>query len=620
MSIYEKNITALRKNNKGLYDAVKEYHFEKDEREFYVETARNGMPVFCTKHNDRTIYMNSRYDPEREAERYVKQFEKVFDYSVMIFFGFGNGMVAKRLVREKGEHVEFIFYEPSPHLFLSALERIDLTDLLENPRVTIVVGKLNDDQIDTAIALRITSENYRISLYNVLPVYEQLYEEEIKKIKSRYSYIVKLICQNIGTSFSFGNLLAYNAILNMKSIPYCNCEEQFGSVFPLDRPAIVVAAGPSLEKNVEYLKNAKGKMLILAVDSVLPYLSTRGIIPDLAFTIDARIPVELFENRENRMVPLAIIPESNHEAVERTEGKIVFVSARYEYYSKLFQLAGKKLYNIVSGGNVATMAFSVAVALGYRKIVLVGQDLALAEDKVHAGNVDAVLGTGEMEDDRIEVDGYNGQKVFTIDIYNRYRQWYEYVIRNDDNLEVINATEGGAKIEGATQMPLRQVIERYDVESFDFEKTIREMPPVFDEEHREELVQMWKKSIENLDVLKRKLYDGIRLLKKGMDLIHTKRYKRSEIERIQKRVKKINEECDELAEIHFLSDIVAGEQADVLGDIYIEEKDNEEETWRLFEKMMQYMKAMHGSVDEVKELFEKIIAEDAQEKDDGGII
>ncbi|WP_373845633.1 6-hydroxymethylpterin diphosphokinase MptE-like protein, partial [Clostridium sp.] len=47
-----------------------------------------------------------------------------------------------------------------------------------------------------------------------------------------------------------------------------------------DIPAIIVSAGPSLDKNISELKRAEGKALIIATDAVLTTLKNHGIVPD----------------------------------------------------------------------------------------------------------------------------------------------------------------------------------------------------------------------------------------------------------------------------------------------------------------------------------------------------
>ena len=610
MSVYEKNLNAIHERIPQLYDAIMKKKLESDKIDFYVETAKNGMPVLCAKQNGKVLYMNSRYDPAKEAECYVKKYKHVLDYSFMFFFGFGNGLIADGLLREKDKHVNFLFYEPSPQLFLLVLEHYDITPLFDDARFHLVVRGLNDKNVDSDIASHINPQNYHICLFDILPLYEQLFADEEEEIRNKFSFCLRTVVMDIYTAVNFGSSLTYNNIYNMRRVVHCNCGVEFEGVFPLDRPAIVVAAGPSLEKNVRELKKAKGKMLIMAVDSALPYLVSQGIIPDLAVVVDAQKPTVLFEDEKIQKIPLATATEANYKIVEMVKNKIIYISSGCDYYNTIFQKVGKSVYGTIGGGSVATVAFSLAVLWGYRKIILVGQDLALASDKIHAGDVDEDLGKGVLSRQRIEIEGYYGDKVYTLEDYNFYREWYEASIRHSEGLEVVNATEGGAKIEGTIQMSLKEAIDSYDVDSFDFEKTIRDMPPTVGEKHREEIVQMWKESIENLEKLKQRLYDGIRELNKGIQMIRRKQCERSQLVRIRKRIGEINEECEAMMEIYFLNEIVSGEQADVLSDIYIVKDNDEEEICRMFEKMLQYMKAMHGSVDEVKELFERIIEEE----------
>lgn len=611
MSKYEKNMIKLKECIPQLYDAILQNSIENKSELFWMETAKNGMPIICAKKENKTIYLNSRYDPWRESQRYVERYKCVFDFSVMFFFGFGNGMIAQQLMEQMGKHVNFIFYEPSMQMFLLTLHNYDITHLLDDSRLSLIVCGLNDDNVEKVMAEKITIQNYQISLYNVLPLYKQLYEAEEKQIAKKYNDIINWIKININTVSFFNKSLAYNDILNMKKVFNCNCEEQFEGIFPVnDRPAIVVGAGPSLEKNIEYLRKAKGKMLILAADSALPYLCTKGVRPDIVFTVDSRKPIGIFEKTEICEIPLAIVTTANHALVNLMHGKIIYFSTECGYYNKMLRLADKTIYSMPTGGNVATAAFHMAISWGYRKIVLVGQDLAITPEKVHVGEVDTDLGIRKENISQIEVEGYNGGKVFTTPDFNSYREWYERIIRNDDNLEVINATEGGAKIQGAKQMPLKNVIEDFDGDKFDFETVIAEMPPVFNAEQRKDIIQMWEDSIRNLDMLKKKLNEGVCLLKKGLDLLDTNKYTSDQIIAIQKNVEKIVTECDGMEEIFFLNEMVLEEYGDILGDIFVTKNDDMEEIGRLFEKMQNYMNAMYEAADEVKGLFRRIIEEE----------
>jgi hypothetical protein len=604
MLIYEKNLAAIQNRDAKLYQAIMENEMEPEEMTFHLDTAKNGEEILYAMKDGKLQYMNSRYNPQSEAERFAAQYHAVPDYAYMIFFGLANGGIARKIIESRGENVKFLFYEPSPNLFLLVLKHFDITDLFECPRVRIVVAGLNDDYLDTDISMNVHLDNYKYCYFDVLPTYKQLFEEEEKKLEHKYRFLVVMVGSNVATACFFGKAEAYNNVYNMRYLFKCNCEEEFDGVFPTDRPAIVVAAGPSLEKNVHYLKEAKGKFLIIAVDAALRYLVEQGVQPDIAIVADPKKPVKLFEDERVQQLPLGLFSAANYEVIELMKQKIIFLSSECSYYDKIFALAGKHMYSLAGGGSVATFAFVLAIAWGYRKIVLVGQDLAFS-NKIHAGNDD--YDTEKLDGDKVEIEGYYGDKVYSSPDYVFYKEWYEMEIKGDDDLEVINATEGGAKIDGTVPMALKEVIDSYDVEPFDFEKTIREMPPTFSAEQRECIVQMWRDSIENLHTLKQKLYDGIRNIKSGIQLIKGKRYTEAQVARIQRKVNKIIVQCNEFEEIYFVDRMVAEEEGDVLGDIYDAKEDDAEEVCRMFEKTLKYMKAMHAAVDEVREMFEKVI-------------
>jgi hypothetical protein len=144
----------------------------------------------------------------------------------------------------------------------------------------------------------------------------------------------------------------------------------------------------------------------------------------------------------------------------------------------MFRELGKSNAALTVGGNVASVCYSLAVAAGCDPIVLVGQDLALGEDaRVHAAGIAdnwqefldraAVVAEerGEAErPHRVRAPGYFGGEVITLTNMLSYIQWYEHNIprvRAMFGQRTINATEGGARIGGAEQAPLAQVITKH---------------------------------------------------------------------------------------------------------------------------------------------------------------
>ncbi len=609
MNVYDKNVISLKKNHDRIYNEVLHWDREK-QLGCSIQKAKNGGSVLCLNIDGKQTYMGSTYNPEKESERFAKQYSELVDYSYMIFVGLGNGMAAKQIIRQQPDNVQFMFYEPSPDVFFFVIHNVDMTEIFENERVTIVVKDINDEDINTLISSKVTLENYKWCIFDALPVYRQLFPNEFTMLKDKYCFLISMVKANIATAGYFGKTEAYNNLRNMRELFHSNCEEDFEGVFPIDRPAIIVAAGPSLEKNVQYLKQAKGKMIIIAVDTAMKYLVSEGVIPDLAVVADPQKPVKLFDDERVRKIPLAIFSGANNEIIRLMEDeKIIFASAEAAYYDRMYEIAGKHMYMLSGGGSVATFAFVLARAWGYSKIVLVGQDLALASDKVHAGQDD--IDTHKLKQDKIEIEGYYGDKVYTSPDYDFYRQWYEMVIPQNiegEQLQVINATEGGAKIAGAVQMPLQEVIEIYkDVQKFDFEKTIREMPCTFNDTQRQEVFKMWKLSIMHLIDLKNELLGGIDFLQREILSITKGDYSVQDVINTRNKVRKIVRKCAECDEGYFVDLLIANEYGDILSDVLEKEDNDEAECKRMFNKMKEYMEAMANGVDEIKALFVELV-------------
>jgi hypothetical protein len=606
---YKKNMGALKARDEEFYQTVLDY--SQTEEIYFPEKvqAKDGTDITSLKVEGKTWYLNSQYRPLQESVTFAEQYRENPDYSVMVFLGLGNGIVARQIQKSKGEHVNFFFYEPSAELFIHTIMHYDISDLLENKRIHIVVEDLNQDKAMSILQKLIKIENYKLSFYDTLPKYRQLFPTAYEWLKEEYCDAVYRIITYLNTEQTFGRSMVINIIQNMKHFLNCNCRDDFKGVFPVDIPAVVVAAGPSLEKNIQTLKEMKGKAFIVAVDTALQYLVSQGLRPDLATTIDPRKPLHLFEGADVESLYLATDITGNYKAVDLLSGqKIIFSGGDYSYIGEAFKLVDKECNFLQNGGSVATVAFSLLREWGFHRIVLVGQDLALAKDKVHAGNDTVDL--HKLECNKIPVEGYDGGVVYTSWDYNEYRKWFERQIAEEDCPEVINATEGGAKIAGAIQMPLREVMDRYCHKTFDFEKAIQEVPVDFTEEDRPKLLDMWNKSLGNLEQLKRRFKEGAHLAERELRLLRQGSYSKGKMKDLHKRIDRLLEECDRYnTEIQLVDSLIALEEGRILDDLFMVEPTSDAEHCRLLEKLKKYMVAMADATEDVREQFKIVIEE-----------
>ena len=79
------------------------------------------------------------------------------------------------------------------------------------------------------------------------------------------------------------------------------------------------------------------------------------------------------------------------------------------------------------------------------------------------------------------VDGWYGDMVKSRYDWIIYRNWFESAIQQLPDVEVIDATEGGALIHGSETMCLSEVIDTYCNQSFSMLELLDRESPTFDE-------------------------------------------------------------------------------------------------------------------------------------------
>lgn len=83
----------------------------------------------------------------------------------------------------------------------------------------------------------------------------------------------------------------------------------------------MVAAGPSLNKNIQVLKKAKNRLFILAVDTAVKPLIKAGIKPDAFITIDAKKSPDLIKIDGAETIPVIAPPTAGYKNHGKTESE-----------------------------------------------------------------------------------------------------------------------------------------------------------------------------------------------------------------------------------------------------------------------------------------------------------
>ncbi len=398
--------------------------------------------------------------------------------AVVCLFGYGDGAYYNELCAKAPEGSTFIVYEP---------ENDNVIDLREE-----LVKNIDFYRLDSTLIL-------------ATPGYDRIFAAEYVEFVHEINANRERILVNKNTMKRFKDNAAKNVITNLHILGRANLVGELPAILPREVPVIIVSAGPSLDKNIEQLKKAKGHSLIFAVDTAMKYLMQHDIMPDLGITVEPIKPMANYEDDRCFDVPHIFDCESNPEIVSRERSRIFIYNCR-DYVKRLLETVGVSVdADVASGGSVATAAFAVCYQLQMKTIVMIGQDLAYSGTATHAGGVESAGINGDIGTEL--VDGIDGEPVRTRSDWLGYLRWFENAVATikDQHLDmtVIDATEGGALIHGSHVMTLADVIDKYCAGcDYDFAEELKKLPYLLDNEEYDELRGKIELSFDELSTVK----------------------------------------------------------------------------------------------------------------------
>lgn len=546
MNYLNNNLECLKCKRKKMYEKIihiieqKEYSFDR----FKINYAKNGQKIVEIKNEDNYIRLNSIYNPKSEAQHWVKKLNfKNLDAPVLMF-GLVDGIFAVEILKKMKEDAVALFVEPDVSLFIFCLNEFDMESVLSDNRVIVFVDGINFDVFDNVIDAYITDKMLYTQIICSYPKMEQIYYKAAGEFTDSIRKKIKMSNSNLAIYYRIAKDTMQNTFLNMHYIKDSNYISDFIGKIPNDIPFIIVAAGPSLDKNIDELKRAEGKAFIIATDRAVRSLVKHNINFDAMLTLDSLkdtsdvgISPELYSQ-----YPLFCGLDSSNELMNLSKGCKILQNTT----SFLVNLYAK--YNIRAelyseGGSVATRAFNIGRVLGMKRIVLIGQDLAYLGDVSHADGVAEDTSYLKCEE---KVDGIYGEKVRTRLDWLRYLRWYERAIKElPDDIEVIDATEGGAKIEGTTIMKLSEVIDKYCTKEFDFKKMLANTQPTFSREEYNEIREDIVHLKDEFLVIKECANKGIDAINKLSELNEDDMNDYSKYSNYSKKIKGLNDIIEE---------------------------------------------------------------------------
>lgn len=265
----------------------------------------------------------------------------------------------------------------------------------------------------------------------------------------------------IGISNNLENIKNYKSTISFNKI------KEFKNI-----PAVCVASGPSVSKQIPLLKKIKDKVIIIAADSIYEALRKEDIIADI-ITVQERGEVifDLFFKDKIISDKTVLLAQSvvDPKVFKACENRMVAFK-NLEYEKQINNSLG--LENVIfNGGSCANLSPAIAEKLGCNPIILIGQDLAFSDSGESHAPTSTSIRTNldvntkeEFRKPKKTLGWYGNETVYTTEIWDSFKvkfSEFSSIYSND----FLNCTEGGSYIENWLHLTFEDAINKYKIYS-----------------------------------------------------------------------------------------------------------------------------------------------------------
>ena len=414
---------------------VGEINVLEDKREFF--STKSGFLSFRNIENQKVYH--STLDPMWEAYELAK---RIYNSSFLkyCFLGCGLGYLPWQVFCRSDCSAEiYIFHTEEKYVHqatdygvLEWISREKLHIIIEHNVQVLIQKFLAMEEVQGKLGKHILED-----------VLEQLKPEEKNSINF-------FLAQN-HTRTLWGDSLTINAYRNAHHVPKMIGEFQAKTICD---EWIVVAAGPSLDDCIEYLRENVGKKTIICASTVLKKLLQNNIRPDGVAVLDPQARTwGHFDNLKDTNTPLLLNVTANWRFGEWYGGdKYLIPSLTDETTVRNYLLQGVESWYI--GSTVSTMMLEIAIHLGAKRVEMIGMDLAYPTGRTHA--------TGTMDEKEFsglgmqQVPSVNGGLVPTTAQFMVYIEEIEQIISDNPVITFYNLSLRGAKIKGTESKRIKE--------------------------------------------------------------------------------------------------------------------------------------------------------------------
>ncbi len=440
-----------------------------------ITQSKSGEPTAAAKHADgRPLQLHSRYAPREEAAKLIDRVTNV-DGLAYFVLGFGLGYHVQELLQKISKTARVWIIEPDVELIRAACESVDLTPILSNGRVGWITA------IDRPKLMAQFQSAGPILTAGVTSIEHSPSLQRSPEFYAAAKQWIDDVCSFSRTSINTLVLNSKKTLTNIaRNLPWYLTTPGPARLEDLHRQetAIIVSAGPSLRKNRHLLLEARGKAVIIAVQTTLKPLLEMGVEPDYVMSLDySEISARFFQDLPRDLkTELVADAKATDVIFDLYPGPITLLGN--DMADDLLRDALKPRTRLRSGATVAHQAFYLAEYMGCEPIIFVGQDLGFSDglcytpgtsyDDVWRPELDRFC-TMEMKQwEQIvrerpilrKIPDYLGRPMYTEQRLFTYLQQFERDFAQS-KARIVDATEGGAHKAGTRTLSLADAMALY---------------------------------------------------------------------------------------------------------------------------------------------------------------
>ena len=633
-NIFLKNLKALNEKNSELARTLEAY-IPSDIPQIFQE---NGAYNLIYKGKS----IHNKLNPLAEAQEIFSLAENS-PVAIHLVYGLGLGYLFQ--VASLQSEGTVVLYEPDLNILWIAFTLVDFSsDILKENVFVCNTFETVSEAIYKKSGMKNTPQ--MLSIPSQREYNPEEFDELVLKLKNlvgSFSLDLKYTTQKI-----YSNLLTL-----IENIPYLLQESpllEFKDVYK-GKTAVVVSAGPTLDRNIEHLKINREKYILFVVGTAAKTLFSNGIKPDFIVIIESYNSIRQLEGLDLEGVNLISEPYS-HKAIREFNFSHRFshISANTPVNHLWAELCGINIEEYWSKGTVSYTALNCARLLGCSKIILVGQDLAYLEGQCYSKDSvykDLVCGvnpeTGRWEimakdfakfadaistEDDVNVragiawnrlknlnaslhfvKGINGDMIPTESVYAAFVEPLQNYVEHFNDRNYINTSLLGAQINGFKNMALDEALaDSEPVKRFKLDTSF--------EYDREKIFLVLDENLDELKQILKTINDGQAILKNLKNDLRRRRNVDSEILVLLKKLTLIYIELStDFAEKSKMFDfITVANKIDLDYEMKMTQTFTTDSVMNIIQKIQQYFENADSRIKEVLNLSREVLNENFNSK------